>query len=173
MGIFESLVGSYYKMGAERKLAAKAYSTRNTQYAMAIADSKRQQAFMTDIEHPRQQAALKQGMFGRGLGKSTIHDQDKGRLTTMQENREKTMRERIALLYKQKSLNKHVWQTQRHRMYADVAATVLDSFISAYFGGAVNQPQNGSRAGSGADAFSGPDPYYGGGPSYEGGQYYT
>lgn len=51
-----------------------------------LASIREERAFR-EKEDPREQAALNQSMFGRGLGKSTIAEQDKARLTDIQARR--------------------------------------------------------------------------------------
>ena len=52
----------------------------------ALADIEREQGFRK-LEDPREQAMLRQSMFGRGLGKSSIATQEGARLTDIQARR--------------------------------------------------------------------------------------
>src|SRR6185295_7244551 len=63
-------------------------------------------------EDPREQAQLNQSMFGRGLGKSTIADQDKDRLNMIQTQRNEKLRQAMdyAQEYKRMIRRKHRWQ---------------------------------------------------------------
>lgn len=63
-------------------------------------------------EDPREQAQLKQSAWGRGLGKSTIADQDKERLDMIQGQRNEKLRQAMdyAQEYKRMIKRKHRWQ---------------------------------------------------------------
>jgi hypothetical protein len=63
-------------------------------------------------EDPREQAQLNQSMWGRGLGKSTIADQDKSRLDMIQRQRNEKLSQAMdyAQEYKRMIKRKHRWQ---------------------------------------------------------------
>src|SRR5688500_2883343 len=65
-----------------------------------------------NVEKPRQQAHLKQTMFARGLGKSTIFDQDKARLDMIQAHRDEQLRRALRYAKKYKTMidRKHHWE---------------------------------------------------------------
>ena len=167
MGVFGAISNSVYKVGPGRKLAKKAYRLQKAKINSAIAQNQRQMDFLSKTEHPRQQAFLKQSMFGRGLGKSTIFDQDKSRMTTMQRDTMQTLSERRMILYRTKAYMKKQRKVERVKLYMDIGADVLDTALSVFTGG-MNQPGAVANSNYG-NSFSGPDANMYGGPDYYGG----
>jgi hypothetical protein len=84
MGLFTNVSTRLSKSG--RSLRKKEYE-QSKYIARANIDSIKEAQAFRDIEDPREQAAMKQGMFARGLGKSSIADQDKTRLDLMHKQR--------------------------------------------------------------------------------------
>ena len=166
MGVFGTISNSVYKVGPGRKLAKKAHRLQKAKINYAIAQNQRQMDFLEQKEHPRQQAFLKQSMFGRGLGKSTIFDQDKDRLSTIQSNTMQTLAERRHILYRTKAYMKKQRKVERVKLYMDIGADVLDTALSIWTGG-MNQPN--AVANSDYGSFSGPDQNSPLGPDYYGG----
>lgn len=81
MGIFTG-IGMITPDASRMKRAIRSLEKRRAH--MMIEQSKNNlENFKRDA--PRAQAGLKQGMFARGLGKSTIFEQDKARMDRMQE----------------------------------------------------------------------------------------
>lgn len=93
MGFFSDIAGMF---GAGRKYRKKAYKYEKARAHAAIDDITRA-IEERGTEDPREQAALTQGMFARGLGKSTIATQDLARLSASQARR-------LAALRQQKDL---------------------------------------------------------------------
>ena len=69
-----------------RKLTKLTYKQERQAIRNQLASIREERAFR-EKEDPREQAALNQSMFGRGLGKSTIAEQDKERLSGIQARR--------------------------------------------------------------------------------------
>lgn len=63
-------------------------------------------------EDPREQAQLKSSMWGRGLGKSSINDQNAERLTMIQGQRNEKLRQALDYAYKYRTMinKKHHWE---------------------------------------------------------------
>ena len=77
MNIFSSI----FSMGPQGQRMKKAkFRLERAAANKAIADIGSQQT-LRQTEDPREQAHMKQSMFARGLGNSTIRDQDTARLT--------------------------------------------------------------------------------------------
>lgn len=87
MGLFQT-IGDL----ANPKLKKRQWQYQKAQATKAIADVVRAREFRK-LEDPREQAHLKQRAFARGLGKSSIEQQDRGRLTLMQDQRNKSLAE--------------------------------------------------------------------------------
>lgn len=77
-----SVVGSL--LGRRQDKMSSSFDKWRAQAALENADS---EIGFRQLEDPREQSLLKQSMFGRGLGKSTINDQAKARLTDIQARR--------------------------------------------------------------------------------------
>ena len=71
---------------AAMKLQKRQSSLERAQAAANLMDLDSEIEFR-QTEDPREQSLLKQSMFGRGLGKSTINDQARARLTDIQARR--------------------------------------------------------------------------------------
>lgn len=122
MGVFQSI----YNIGPQGKRYRKAkFKLERAQANKAIADIQSQQE-LRKVEDPREQAHMKQTLFGRGLGKSTIAEQDTSRLTGQQAARNAALDRAMhaAVRYKQ-----YIKKRQRYERKA-VYAQMLDSLVS-------------------------------------------
>jgi len=155
-GIFSGMVDTGYNLTAGRKVAKREYSI-NRQRLWSIADPRRCMAFRRDIEDPREKAMLNQGMYARGLGKSSIAEQDKARLGVIQQNRIQAMGEQFDILRRTRSLMKRKRRYGRYKLYADVVADVLDTALAVYTGGmtGVSDPSTAGEASRGGGGFGG------------------
>ncbi len=101
------MIGSFIKKFSHtgRKLARKEKSFQKAQQHAQIADIESEMAFR-QTEDPRERVALKQSMFGRGLGKSTIATQGATRLGDMQARRRAALERQKDLAHRGLSLIK-------------------------------------------------------------------
>ena len=88
------------------------------------------------LEDPREQAELKQSLFGRGLGKSSIAQRDTARLSDIQSRRmaalqarEEISRKGLSLFRKQRKFNKRM-------IPLDILGMMISSGNQATSGGA-------------------------------------
>lgn len=122
MGVFSGMMSRVSKSG--RNLRKKEYAqskrtARHQIYSIQEAINQRK------IEDPREQAQLKQGMFGRGIGKSTIMDQEKGRLDLMQKNRNAALARSLQIAHKNLSLIKKRWRYGKRIQWAQSVDDLL------------------------------------------------
>ena len=101
MGLFTN-VGTRVSTSG-RRLRRKEY-TQAKRIAQNNIDSVKEAIAFRELEDPREQAMLKQGMFSRGLGKSSIADQDKGRLDMIQRHRKDSLNRGLIIAEKGLSL---------------------------------------------------------------------
>lgn len=135
MGIFQT-IGDIADTGF-KKAKSRLERARANQ---AIADITSQQE-LRKTEDPREQAYNKQTLFARGLGKSTIADQDTSRLTGQQAARNAALARalHVAVRYKQ-----YLKKARRHERVSQWLG-ILDGLVSLATAG----------GGGGATAFSG------------------
>lgn len=127
------------------------FSPRIKRYQKNIRDLERQRADQMvnnanraiqfrEAEDPREQSFLKQRTFARGLGKSSIADEDKARLEMIQSHRMGKLREAQSYAYEYKKMirNKHKFEKVNRYMQ------IIDSIISiaAGAGGGPSGDQN-------------------------------
>ncbi len=131
MGIFTG-IGAITPDGSRYKKSIR--SLERMKSKIMITNAKNALA-LNKIDAPRQQAAFKQGMFARGLGKSTIFDQDKERLDLVQAQRLKQLEQnlRYARYYKTYLTRKHHWEKVSQYYEA------IDGIIG-FVGGASSSP---------------------------------
>lgn len=123
MNIFSSI----YSMGPQAQRMKKAkFRLERAAANKAIADIEGQQR-LRKVEDPREQAYLKQGLFGRGLGKSTIAEQDTARLTGQQAERNAALRRALHTAVRYKQYLKKKQRYERKSVYAQA----LDTIVSA------------------------------------------
>ena len=70
----------------QRRLDRKGYSAEKARAQAALDEIESEQGFR-QLEDPREQKELKQSLFGRGLGKSSIATQNTARLSDIQARR--------------------------------------------------------------------------------------
>ncbi len=140
-------------------------------------DAQSQQAnkdFLSGTEDPRTRAALMQSMYGRGLGNSSIYEQDKDRLTQIQDMRQTKMGNSISDLLARRGLLARQEQIERQKMYWDIGGEVLDTVLQIFtFGimGGASHPgtPDDSSYGINYGANSAPSDYGGGASGGAGG----
>lgn len=142
-GIFGSILGLTPKAQKYKKSMRK---LQRNEADNRIAEANRQIAFRT-TEDPREQAALKQGMFGRGLGKSTIHDQDKARLDTIQSSRNARMKEGHEQATEYRRMLSHKFALERRSQYIQI----IDSLLGLAGGGQGGEMGGGMGGGGNGD----------------------
>lgn len=143
MGIFTS-IGSLFSPRI-RKVRASQRTLERSRAQNMVNDAERAIAFRGQ-EDPREQAQLNQSMFARGLGKSTIADQDKARLSMIQGQRMSKMIEARDYAYAYKKYIKRKHEMEKVNKYMQV----LDSILSVA-GGAGGGPSGDTGYGGGAD----------------------
>ncbi len=140
MGIMTS-IGSLFSPRI-RKLEASRRTLERQRAANMVNNAERAITFRQS-EDPREQAFLNQSMYGRGLGKSSISDQEKGRLDMIQQQRMAKLSEARDYAYAYKKMIKRKHEFEKVNRYMQV----IDSIISVA-GGAGGGP-------SGAEDLSG------------------
>lgn len=103
MGLFTNVSTRLSKSG--RNLRKKEYE-QSKRIARANIESVKEAIAFRDIEDPREQSQQKHGLFARGLGKSSIADQDKQRLDLIQKNRRSQLNRGLEIAEKGLSLIK-------------------------------------------------------------------
>lgn len=135
-GIFGSILGLTPKAQKYKKSMRK---LQRQQADNRINEVARQQGFRAK-EDPREQAMLKGNMFSRGLGKSSIHDQDRDRLTMIQGNRNAALAEGMKYAQEYRKMINFKFATERRSQYIQI----IDSILGLAGGG-----QGGEMGGSG------------------------
>jgi hypothetical protein len=141
MGIFQSIFGISSK---GRRLGVHQRRLENAQAQRSIDDIQRQQDTRV-TEDPREQASLKQGLWGRGLGKSTIAEQDTQRLTEQQGRRNDSLAQAHQVAQYNKEYLKFKQKYDRESRYY----ALVDSIISVAAGAGGGAKEPGPNAGSG------------------------
>lgn len=166
MGIFGDISNDIFNNIYMAPLRRKQNAHARTQLTHAIDKAAWQQSFLSNTEHPRQQAQLKQGMYGRGLGNSTIFQQDKDRLSQQQARQIEDLQNlQIDLSNKRRDLHK-LGQIQHGKFYADIAAEVLDTALGAFTYG-MNQPNMGTAGMTGGGGGESGGGFGGGGGGFD------
>lgn len=133
MGIFGSINNKFFGAIYGRKLAAMQRGIARHQLDTAELAVDRAQQFR-EKEDPREQAQLNQGMWARGLGKSSINDQNRERLLSIQSNRNEQLARAMELVHKKRRyLNKSA-QINRGKFWSDIGAEILDTALMAMTG---------------------------------------
>ena len=148
MGLFQSIFAISSK---GRRLGVHQRRLENAQADRAINDVQRQQDTRA-VEDPREQASLKQGLWGRGLGKSTIAEQDTSRLTGQQERRNASLAEAHKVAQYNKEYIKFKQKYDRESRYYQLVDSIIS--IAAGAGGGAQTSQGGgfdSGGGSGGN----------------------
>jgi len=162
MGIFQTIFtaasGGLYKK--QRRL-------QNAQAQKQIDDVQR--AIDTRAtEDPREQASLKQGLWGRGLGKSTIAEQDTQRLSDQQTRRNQSLAQAMDIAHKNKQYLKSKAKYDRTSMYIGILDSIISIAAGAGGGNTAAPPGGGGGGGYGSGGYdygSYSDYGYGGGNS--------
>jgi hypothetical protein len=152
MGLFMN-VGSRVSVSG-RRLRRKEYA-QTKRIAQANIDSVKEAIAFREQEDPREQAALNQGMFARGLGKSSIADQDKGRLDMIQRHRRDSLNRGLQIAEKGLSLIKKRWTYSKRMQWAQSVDDLLSlvggvaTVYGAATGNAGMQAAGGAMQGAG------------------------
>ena len=120
-GIFGSILGLTPKAQKYKKAMRK---LQRNEADNRINEANRQIAFRA-TEDPREQANLKQTSFARGLGKSTIFDQDKDRLTQIQTQRNTRLGEAHAQATLYRQMLSHKFALERRSQYIQIIDSIL------------------------------------------------
>ena len=100
-----------FKMFADRRQAKMASGYEKAR-AQAALDQTNSEIGFRGLEDPREQAQMRQELAARGLGKSSISDQNRARLTDIQARR-------MAALGRQKAIEEHgLSLIRKRRKYA-------------------------------------------------------
>ena len=127
------------------------------------------------IEDPREKAHQKQTMFARGLGKSTIFDQDRERLELMQSQRNDMNAQNLRYAQKYRTMikKKHHWEkiSQYYEMIDGIIGLASGGSGSASmsFGGGGGAAEGGAFGAAGGSYYTGGVGAMGGGSA---GAYY-
>lgn len=149
MNIFSSI----YSMGPQAQRMKKAkFRLERAAANKAIADIN-SQIELRKTEDPREQAYLKQGLFGRGIGKSTIAEQDTARLTGQQRARNEALQRALHVAARYKQYVKKKQRYERKSVYAQALDMIVSVAMTAGVSG------SGGSQGTGAPTMS----YSGGG----------
>lgn len=162
MGIMTSIGGLFSPRIKKYQRSVKRLETLRANQLVANAD--RALAFR-EKEDPREQAFLKQRMFGRGLGKSSINDEETERLGMIQSQRMARLKEAQDYAYAFKKMIRRKHDYEKVNKYMQIIDSIIS--IAAGAGGGPSQDQNyGGGTGGGGDWNS-----YGGGGGGGGGDY--
>lgn len=152
MGFFTNLMGRISKTG--RTLRRKEYNLQKSRMEHSLAEVN-EALTSRDTEDPREQAFQRSSMFARGLGKSSINEQEGTRLTGMQSRiRASLGRQRqlaidgLDLLRKKRKYAKRIQWAQS----VDDVIGLYNGGVTAY--GMASAPAAGAAA-SGAGAAAG------------------
>lgn len=159
MGFFENVV-SRITGGALRR---REYRYQRDQMLHQKAGIEGEQAFRL-TEDPREQAFQKSSMFARGLGKSSINEQEGTRLTEMQGRRNAALARGHKLAVDGLALLKKKKRAQNQLMWA----STIDDVIGLWGGAASSMNSLGIGGGGGGGGGGGNETSYSGG-GYGGG----
>lgn len=149
MNIFSSI----YSMGPQAQRMKKAkFRLERAAANKAIADIN-SQIELRKTEDPREQAYLKQGLFGRGIGKSTIAEQDTARLTGQQRARNEALQRALHVAARYKQYVKKKQRYERKSVYAQALDTIVSAAMMVGTMGLSGGDAPGSQ-GTGAPAMS-------------------
>ena len=134
MGLFGSILNLTPK-AQKLKKAARKYERR--QAGIRIENAQRAIEFRKK-EDPREQAMLKQSVFGRGLGKSTIHDQARDRLDMIQRHRREAQESELGQAIRYRKIIKAKAKYDRRSQWIDLLDGILSIALGAGTGGGSN-----------------------------------
>jgi hypothetical protein len=160
MGVF----GSIFNLGPQGSRYRKAkFKLERAQANKAIQDIESQQRLRA-VEDPREQAHMKQSMFARGLGKSTISDQDTSRLTGQQKARNEALTRSLHVATRYKQYLKKRQRYERKSVYSQMLDSLLSMVPLIGGGGQGNQTALGDSSQMSYSGSGGVGDYdYGGG----------
>ena len=145
MNIFGSIYGAVHGPALRRKQ----FALERRAAAERTWSIERQQEFRR-AEDPREQAKLKQSLWGRGLGKSTISQQDTDRLSDIQRRRNEGLEgaHRVSVLHEQYIRAKHKYQ--RRSQYAEYLDTIVNVALGASGAGMMGGDSGGAAGDAGS-----------------------
>ena len=142
MGVFQSI----FNFGPQGSWYRKAkFKLERAQANKAIQDIMSQQK-LRKTEDPREQAHMKQSLFGRGIGKSTIADQDTARLTGQQKARNDALTRSLHVATRYKQYLKKRQRYERKSVYAQMLDSLLSMVPLVGGGGQGNQTALGDNS---------------------------
>lgn len=145
MGVFGAIFEAASPKSRKYKKSLYRQEKRAARHRIALSQEAIQ---FRESEDPREAAFLNQSLFGRGLGKSTIAEQDKGRLGGIQSRRMAALRRQHVLAVHGLDLIKKRHKYQQGQQYA----AILDGVLSIAFGaGGGANPNAGGGGGGGGD----------------------
>lgn len=124
MGIIQD-AGNVWGQGAK---ARKSKSKLLMSQANARIQAAERARMFREKEDPREQAHNKQTLFARGMGKSTIAEQDTERLSMIQSHRNASIASALHLAVRYKQYLKVMREYERRQAYAALADDVLNTF---------------------------------------------
>ena len=150
MGIIQS-AGDVWGQGAKARKSKnkllRAQANARIQAATRAAEFRAQ-------EDPREQAHNKQTLFARGMGKSTIAEQDTARLSMIQSHRNASIASALHLAVRYRQYLDVMREYERRQAYAALADDVLNIYTAGMSGGG-EAPQDETNAGQGTGGESG------------------
>lgn len=135
MGLFTNVSTRLSKSG--RNLRKKEYAQAKRQ-AQANIDSVKEAIAFREQEDPREQSQQMHGLFARGLGKSSIAEQDKSRLDMIQRHRRDQLNRGLIIAEKGLSLIKKRWTYSKRIQWAQSVDDLLSLVggVATVYGGA-------------------------------------
>lgn len=137
MGIIQN-AGNVWGQGAKARKSKN--KLLRAQANARIQAAERARAFR-EQEDPREQAHNKQTLFARGMGKSTIAEQDTARLSMIQSHRNAGIASALHLAVRYKQYLKVMQEYERRQAYAALADDVLNIYTAGMTGGGENASQ--------------------------------
>lgn len=125
-----------------RKLEREERKLESLRAHAALAGIREERAFR-ETEDPREQAMLRASMFGRGLGKSTIAEQEAGRLTGIQARRRAVLARQEEMALQGISILRKRRKAAKRQVYPQLGMAFLADVSSA--------AEQAAKAGAGGD----------------------
>lgn len=158
-GIFGSILG----LTPKAQKFKKAQRVLQRQEAESKINEVNRQIDFRTREDPREQASLNQQMFARGLGKSSISDQEKDRLTNIQQSRNAHLQEGLAYANEYRKMLNFKFAYERRSQYIQI----IDSILGLAGGGQGGGPELDGGGGGGKGGGGGEDFWGGGAGDYD------
>jgi uncharacterized membrane protein YgcG len=162
MGIFTSIGGLFSPRIKKYQRSIK--NLEKQRAANMVANADRAIAFR-EKEDPREQAHLKQSMWARGLGKSSISDQDTERLSMIQAQRNARIKEAQTYAYAYKKMIRRKHDYEKVNKYMQILDSIVSIAAGAGGGPSGDANYSGGGSGGGWDSGGAGDYNYGGGGS--------